>query len=112
MRLLRNGIDDARVHAAAAIAHLASGGTRPADVEATALAGNTDAQATLVAQGALPLLLAMLPLGKTQTAAAGALAGLAAFNRPVQEAIAREGAVAPLLNLLNAVNVPAQASVV
>ena len=109
VRLVRVGIDDAKVHASSAIANLAD--------------QNPEAQAAIFAGGATPLLLQMLHSGKSQTSAANALAKLlspapndvtpiyaasAPANVEVQEAVWKEGGIAPLLALLNGVNIAAQ----
>ena len=66
------------------------------------------ARHAVAGQGAVPLLLGMLETGKAQMSAARGLAKLALHNREIQDAIAENGGIAPLLALLNGVNIPAQ----
>ena len=94
VRLLRQGIDDAKMHSASCIANIC--------------AAASSAQDDVARAGAIPQLVAMLTSGKTQSSAANALARLSAGNTANKEAIASEGAVAPLLQLLNGANVAAQ----
>ena len=101
VRLLRLGIDDVKIHAALCIANIS--------------AAHSEAQHAIHAAGATPLLLSMLQSGKSQMSAALALAKLLSpeigsghANFEIQEAIASEGGIAPLLALLNGVNLPAQ----
>lgn len=69
--------------------------------------GPEEGQNAIVRLGALPLLLALLVVGKAQTPAAGTLANLAAFNASVQAEILSVGGIAPLLALLNGRNIEA-----
>ena len=80
VRLLKQGSIEARVQAALAMAHLAH--------------GRAEAQASMATAGAVPLLIALLPSGKAQMAAASALAALcsAAEEPPPPDAEAEEGA--------------------
>ena len=118
VRILKQGSMDARIQAALAMANLAD--------------GNAEAQSMLVAGGALPLLIASLPSGKAQMAAARALGALCSADAEddedegggggessgsaeggtipteIQMAILRHGGVPPLLALLDGVNVNAQ----
>ena len=93
IRLLRNGSTEAREHASYTIAHLAE--------------DDMDVQGAVISAGAVPMLLALLPSGKSQTSAASALSRLC-DSRDHQDLIVREGAVAPLLVLLNSASTPAQ----
>ena len=93
VRLMKVGLTEARIHAALAIGNLAQ------ECEGT--------QAAVEAAGALPLLISMLPSGKAQQAAATALAKTCG-SKAIQESIAREGGIAPLLSLLNGVNIQVQ----
>ena len=58
-------------------------------------------QESIVRAGAIPLLLDLLNKGKAQTHAARAIANLARKNEIVQQVIAEEGGIAPLIALLN-----------
>ena len=94
VRLLRQGIDDAKMHAAVCVANICAGASSVQDDVGRA--------------GAVPLLVAMLTSGKIQSSAAFALAQLSAGHAVNKEAIAREGAIAPLLQLLSGASVAAQ----
>lgn len=67
-----------------------------------------DGQDAIVRGGAVPILLALLNVGKAQTPAAMALANVASQNPANQLAIAHAGGIAPLLALLNGRNMEAQ----
>ena len=60
-----------------------------------------DGQQAIARAGAVPRLLTLLAEGKTQSAAAAALARLAHGDREIQADIAASGGVSPLLALLN-----------
>jgi vacuolar protein 8 len=94
VRLLKAGTADAQVCAALAIANLA--------------ADSREGQDRAADEGAVPLLVGLLASGKVQMASAGALTQLAAGNDRVRALVARADGLAPLLALLNGVNVPAQ----
>ena len=120
MRLLRVGTADAQAHGAMCVAHLSRAGSDYGDEEAEAQpeahairqlvtpSVHLEAQNDFSSAGAIPLLLAMLQSGKTQTAAAHALSRLAAYHEQNQSEIAKEGGVAPLLALLHGANVLAE----
>ena len=88
-------------YAATCCANLSSGFATQDGYEESAISGHREAQDALATAGALPLLLAMLPSGKTQTAGALALTRLCAFHPPNQEQVAQLGGIPPLLSLLN-----------
>ena len=93
VRLARVGTADAQFLSATAIANLCS--------------ENAQAQTAAANAGAVPILIGMLRSGKVTMPAASALARLAAGSSTVRDSIAQDG-LAPLLALLNGVNVPAQ----
>ena len=102
-RLVRGDVTvDTQVHASDAVANLA--------------AQNPEAQHTFFSQGIVPLLLELLQNGKAQKSAADALAQLlspqavdnAPANTEIQEEIAKDGGIPPLLALLSGMNVDAQ----
>lgn len=105
VRLVRSSVSaDAQVHASDAIANLSS--------------NHPPAQNAFNEAGAIPLLLALLESGKAQVSAANALTHLLSpglgvepeppdilmANPAVQEAVAAEGGIPPLLSLLNGMN--------
>ena len=102
---LRGGGDateDAHMHAADAVANIS--------------VANPKAQKAFYAAGAVPLLLEQLHSGKSQTSIANALAKLlspstaigAPANVDIQEEIANDGGIAPLLALLSGMTTAAQ----
>jgi hypothetical protein len=88
VRLVRTGIDDAKIPGALTIANICDGHGDHA--------ARADAQSKVAAAGAVPLLLAMLPSGKTQMAAAHALARLCARHADNQALVRGRLAPAPL----------------
>ena len=109
VRLLRSDVAcDGQVHASDAIANLSY--------------QNVKAQKAIHEAGAIPLLLKLLESGKAQISAANALSALMSpgpepsnsppdltpANHETQEAIATGGAIAPLLSLLNGMNIVGQ----
>ena len=92
--LLRNGSTVAQAAAAQATANAA--------------AYSTEAQKAIAKAGSIPLLLTLLGVGKAQKPAAGALAKLAQSNREIQDIVAELGGIAPLLALLNGLDVEVQ----
>lgn len=102
VRLVRGDATEAsHVHAAEAMAHLAT--------------QNAAAQRTFHEAGAVPLLLELLHSGKSQTAAAMALAKLLSpeeaqgeANKEIQEEIARDGGIPPILALLSGMSTTSQ----
>ena len=79
-----------------------------AQATANAAAYSAHAQREIAKAGAIPLLLTLLGSGKAQKPAAVALGNLAANNREIQDIVAGLGGVAPLLALLNGMDVESQ----
>ena len=79
-----------------------------AQATANAAAYSHAAQRTISQGGAIPLLLALLGVGKAQKPAASALAKLAHENKEIQMEIERAGGIAALLPLLNGLDVDVQ----
>ena len=92
--VLRNGSAQAQASAAQATANVA--------------ACSKDAQRNIAKHGAIPLLLSLLGVGKAQKPAAAALAKLAHENHEIQGTISEAGGIAPLLALLNGLDVDVQ----
>ena len=92
--ILGTGSASAQAHAAQTLANAAACGTASQDATVKA--------------GGVPLLIALLSVGKAAEPAAGCLARLAANNAANQVAISDAGAVAPLIALLNGRNAEAQ----
>ena len=79
-----------------------------AQATANAAAHGRDAQMAISRAGALPVLLTLLGVGKAQKPGAAALAKLAAANPEIQREINELGGIAPLLALLNGLDVDVQ----
>ena len=93
VRQLKAGLTEAKISAALTMASLAS--------------DSEEAQRTVLAAGAVPVLVSMLPSGKAQVAAARALAKLCG-SVAAQNAVSQHGGIPLLLSLLNGVNIHAQ----
>ena len=77
---------------------------------ANAAAYSAEAQRAIAKAGSIPLLLGLLGAGKAQKPAASALATLSHDNKEIQAEITEAGGIAPLLALLNGIDIEAQVS--
>ena len=95
LAMLKGGSAAAQAYAAQALANAAAYSAQ-------------DGQHAIAKAGAVPVLLTLLSSGKSQMPAAKAIAKLAANNRSIQEEITHAGGIAPLLALLNGLDIEAQ----